>query len=119
MVPNEEERTFEKYPKRKRGTYGKQTKTGHEPPHAETAREKKTSKYVLLLLLLLCVLLLLCSVEIKEANSVCGGAPKTLPERFQWVLCSGQHLGLGENATDGVLWGRRRISEVWVWMMCF
>lgn len=43
-APNEEERTFEKYPKRKRSTWGKQTKTGHEPPHAEMAREKRANK---------------------------------------------------------------------------
>ena len=38
--PEAEERTFEKYPKRQRGQYGRKTDTGHMPPHAEAAREK-------------------------------------------------------------------------------
>jgi len=36
----EEERTFEKYPARRRGTYGKKTHTGHMPVHAQQARDK-------------------------------------------------------------------------------
>jgi len=42
----DEERTFEKYPARKRGTFGKKTHTGHMPVHAEQAREKWASRYV-------------------------------------------------------------------------
>ena len=40
----DEERTFEKYPKRKRGQFGKATSTGHEPPHAQMAREKHANR---------------------------------------------------------------------------
>mmetsp|Transcript_76605 Transcript_76605/g.112217 ORF Transcript_76605/g.112217 Transcript_76605/m.112217 type:complete len:268 (-) Transcript_76605:245-1048(-) len=40
----DEERTFEKYPARKRGTFGKKTHTGHMPVHAEQAREKWASR---------------------------------------------------------------------------
>jgi len=40
----DEERTFEKYPKRKRGQFGKATSTGHEPPHAQMAREKHENR---------------------------------------------------------------------------
>ena len=46
--PPDDERTFEKYPKRKRGQYGKATSTGHSPPHAEMAREKHARRWVTL-----------------------------------------------------------------------
>jgi len=42
--PPDDERTFEKYPKRKRGQFGKATSTGHSPPHAEMAREKHNQR---------------------------------------------------------------------------
>ena len=44
MCGPEEERTFEKYPARRKGQYGKKTDTGHMPVHAELAREKIANK---------------------------------------------------------------------------
>lgn len=44
VTPLDEERTFEKYPARRRGVHGKQTHTGHVPEFARIAMDKAANK---------------------------------------------------------------------------